>query len=244
LTGREQFGRAAAGDGVAFVPYVWEELPQFVRQPVEGWRDDPTTARRLLQDAASLAAADGMVIGAGPDVVRRAAAAGETGPDALDDLARTEAARRGYELVEVLVASVPFAVVAALPDLATLEREHGGDDPEATEIAEDALTDFARGFLEAGADALAVIGDDPESVRATARRVHGVASYYGRPVVVACVSPGEPGGWVEGEDGVTVAVVGDDSPPPDLASGILLTDGDVSTRWDADRLHALGRRTA
>ena len=244
MTGRERFARAAAGEGVAFVPYVWEQLPQFVRQPVEGWRDDPTTARRLLHDAASLAAADGMIIGSGPDTVRRAAAAGETGPDALDGLAGTEAARRGYELVEVLVASVPFAVVAALPDLTTLERELGEDDPEAAEIAEDALADLARGFLEAGADALAVIAGDPDSVRATARRVSGVARYYGRPVVVACVSPADPGGSVEGEGSVPVAVVGDDSPSPELQSGVILTDGDVSTRWDADRLHALGRRIA
>ena len=83
LTGRERFAAALGGDGVAFAPYVWERLPEFVHQPATDWWRDGTTARRLLVDAASLAGADAMVVDACGEALR-AVAAGGPGIDVLD----------------------------------------------------------------------------------------------------------------------------------------------------------------
>lgn len=235
MTGRERFAAALRGEGVAFAPYVWERLPDFVHQPAEGWWRDGTTARRLLLDAASLAGADAMVVGAAGDALR-AVAAGGTGVDVLDDFARTTEVGSAFGLVEVLSASAPFAAVAWLPDLEALERTLGDGDPEAAEIAEDALSDLARGFLEAGADALLVMGPDAEAVRAAAGRVAGVAQYYRRPLLAVAASEG----WVEGREDVEVRVLGDDGAWPSVSAGVVVT-GDVSAAWDADRLAAVGR---
>jgi hypothetical protein len=236
LTGRERLAGALGGEGVAFVPYVWERLAEFVHQAAENWWRDGTAARRLLLDAASLARADGMVVGACGDALRAVADAGSTGADALDRFANSDEAGRAFALVEVLGASVPFAAVAWLPDLDTLVRSLGGGDEEAEEVAEDTLTDIARGFLEAGADAVLVMSDDGGAVRAAVARVAGVTQYYGRPLLGA----GPDEAWVEGRDSVDVYVLTGDAEWPSAADGVVLTR-DVSATWDADRLAALGR---
>lgn len=236
LTGRERFSAALGGDGVAFAPYVWERLPEFVHQPAADWWRDANTARRLLVDAASLAGADAMVVDACGDALRAAAARGG-GIDELDRFAETEEARDAFAVLEVLEASVPFGAVARLPDLDMLAGSLGGGDPEAGEVAEDALSDLARACLEARADALLVMGSGAEAVRMSAARVAGVAEYYGRPLLVAA----GPDAWVEGRDGAEVCVLGDDGAWPSLQAGVVLTE-DVSGRWDADRLAEVGRR--
>ena len=236
LIGRERFAAALGGEGVVFAPYVWERLPEFVHQPATDWWRDGTTARRLLVDAASLAGADAMVVDACGEALR-AVAAGGPGIDVLDGFADTEDARGAFALVEVLVASAPFAVVARLPDLDTLAGSLGGGEPEAEDVAEDALSDLARGFLEAGADALLVMGPDAAAVGAAAARVAGVAQYYGRPLLA--VAAGSEA-WVEGRDGVEVRILGDDGVWPSLSAGVVLTE-DVSTSWDAGRLAEVGR---
>ena len=236
LSGRERFAGAVGGEGVAFVPYVWDRLAQFVHQPADDWWRDPTTARRLLLDAAALAAADGMVVAACGDALHAAASSGSAGSDALDGFADTDDARSAFALVEVLTASVPFAAVAWLPDVKTLVAALGGEDEDAEEVAEDTLTDLARGFLEAGADALLVMASDGAAARATVERVAGVARYYGRPLIGA--EPKEA--WVVDRADVDVRVVGDDGEWPAPPAGVVLT-ADVSATWDADRLAALGR---
>jgi hypothetical protein len=236
LIGRERFAAALRGDGVAFAPYVWERLAEFVHQPSADWWRDATTARRLLVDAASLAGADAMVVDACGEALR-AVAAGGPGIDVLDGFADTDDARSAFALVEVLVESAPFAVVTRVPDLETLARSLGGGEPGCEEVAEDALSDVARGFLEAGADALLVMGSDAATVVAAAARLAGVARYYGRPLL-AVVAGSEA--WVEGCDGVEVQVLGDDGAWPPLSAGVVLTE-DVSTGWDAGRLAEVGR---
>ena len=236
LIGRERFAAALGGDGVAFAPYVWERLPEFVHQPAADWWRDGTIARRLLVDAASLAGADAMVVDACGEALR-AVAAGGPGIDVLDGFADTDEARSAFALVGVLVASAPFAVVARLPDLETLARSLGGGEPGGEEVAEDALSDLARGCLEAGADALLVMGPDAATVGAAAARVAGVARYYGRPLLA--VADGAHG-WVEGREAVEVRVLGDDGAWPSLSAGVVLTE-DVSTSWDAGRLAEVGR---
>jgi hypothetical protein len=233
LTGRARFIAAVGGEGVAFAPYVWERLPQFVHQSADDWWRDGTTVRRLLLDVAGLAGADALVIGAIGDALRTVAAGG-AGVEVLDDFADSDEARAAFAVVAVLVESAPFAAVAWLPDLETLAATLAGDDEEAVEVAEDAVCDLARGFLEAGADALLVMAPGEGAVRAAAQRVAGVAQYYGRPLLVAAGSTA----WVEGRDGVVVHVLGDDAAWP--AAGIVLTE-DVSTTWDADRLAAVRR---
>jgi hypothetical protein len=235
LSGRERFAAAVAGEGVAFAPYVWERLPQFVHQAADDWWRDGTIARRLLLDVASLAGADAMVVGACADALRAVAANG-SGADVLDSFADTEEARGAFAVVEVVVASTPFAAVAWLPDLETLAGMLGGAGDEAEEVAEDALSDLARGFLEAGADALLVMAPDAGAVRAAAGRVARVAEYYRRPLLAAAGSDA----WIEGREGVDVRVLGEDGLWPSPAAGVVLTE-DVSMTWDADRLAAVRR---
>lgn len=233
MTGRDRFAAASRGEGVAFAPFVWERLPHFVHQHADGWWRDGTTVRRFLLDVAGLARADAMVIGGCADALRTVAAGG-TGVNVLDRFAGTDEAHDAFAVVSVLTDSAPFAAVAWLPDLRLLTETLGGGGDEAAEVAEDAVCDLARGFLDAGADALLVMSADAEAVRAAAHRVAGVAHYYGRPLLAAAGSTA----WVEGRDEVAVHVLGEDAAPP--VTGIVLTE-DVSATWDADRLAAVGR---
>lgn len=235
LTGRERFAAALRGEAVAFVPYVWERLPEFVHQPATEWWRDANQARRLLVDAASLARADAMVIDACRDALQAVAARGG-GIDQLDRFAETDEARDAFSLLDVLAASVPFAGVARLPDLETFAMSLGDGDPEVGEVAEDALSDLARACLEARADALLVMGTDAEVVRASAGRIASVAEYYGRPLLVAAAADA----WLEGSGSVEVRILEPDGAWPSLGAGVVLTQ-DVSARWDADRLAEVGR---
>ena len=237
LIGRERFAAALGGDGVAFAPYVWERLPEFVHQPAADWWRDGTIARRLLVDAASLAGADAMVVDACGEALR-AVAAGGPGIDVLDGFADTDEARSAFALVGGArrVRAVRGGGASARPrDARPLARRTGS--PVAEEVAEDALSDLARGCLEAGADALLVMGPDAATVGAAAARVAGVARYYGRPLLA--VADGAHG-WVEGREAVEVRVLGDDGAWPSLSAGVVLTE-DVSTSWDAGRLAEVGR---
>jgi hypothetical protein len=191
------------------------------RPPAAAWWRDPTVAQRLLADAAGVAGADAMFVLAAP---------GEHGggDDALDALADGDDERAVRDLVARLRASAPFAAIAALPDTATLLREFAASDED---VAEDALADLARGLMDAGADALAVVGDD---VRESARRVAGIGAFYGRPVLAV-----EPGGaWFESGSQAPVALVDGAGGWP--AAGLAITAGDVSVRWDVDALRAAG----
>jgi hypothetical protein len=221
VTGRARFEAALAGQAVAWAPLVWERLPELVRQPAAAWWRDPTIAQRLLADAAGIAGADALFVLAAPGERRG-------GDDALDALADGDDARAVRDLVARLRASAPFAVVAALPDTATLLRDFAASDED---VAEDALADLARGLLDAGADALAVVGED---VRESARRVAGIGAFYGRPVLA--VEPGEA--WFASGSEAPVALVEGAGGWP--AAGLAITAGDASVRWDADALRAAG----
>ncbi len=221
MNGRDRFEAALAGRAVAWAPFVWERLPELVRQPAAAWWRDPTVAQRLLADAAGVAGADALFVLAAP---------GERGggDDALDALADGDDAHAVRDLVGRLRASAPFATIGALPDTATLLRDFGAADAD---VAQDALADLARGLLDAGADALAVVDDD---VRESARRLAGIGAFYGRPVLA--VQPGAA--WFETGSDAPVAVVDGAGGWP--AAGLAITAGDVSTRWDADALRAAG----
>jgi hypothetical protein len=221
LTGRARFEEALAGRGVAWAPLLWERLAELVRQPAPEWWRDATVAQRLLVDAAGVAGADALF------VVARASG---NGLAALDSVADGDDVRAGCELVGRLRESAPFAVIAALPGPERLLRDFEVDDLDA---AEDALADLARAFLEAGADALAVIGAD---ARAGARRVSAVGTFFGRPVLA--IAPGAA--WFEAGSDASVATVSPAGAWPALAAGLVVTGDDVSALWDADRLHAVG----
>jgi hypothetical protein len=236
LTGRDRFSAALAGGGLAFAPIVWEGLPALVHQERPGWWQDPTLAQRLIADAAALAAADAMFALVAEEAVRCATAAGGRGDDALDSLASTPAARSGVELVGCLREVAPHAVIAAVPAPATLRRELSGEELEA---AEDSFTDLVSGYLEAGADAVAVTGDDAAEVTAGVERAARLGWLFGRPVLGVCARNGdETSAWDErGEPLGVISTAGD---WPERTSGLVITPGDVSRRWDAARLRAVG----
>jgi hypothetical protein len=235
LTGRDRFLSALAGGGLAFAPIVWERLPALVHQEQAGWWQDPTTAQRLISDAAALAGADGMFVFAAHEAVRSAAANGARGDDALDSLAAGAGGPRGAELVRCLREVAPHAVIAAVPAPATLQRELSGEEPEA---AEDAFTDFVSGYLEAGADAVAVTGEEAAEVTAGTERAARLGRLFGRPVLGVCAHDGETMAW--DERGEPLGVISSEGDWPDRASGVVITPGDVSRRWDAARLRAVG----
>ena len=235
MTGRDRFLSALAGHGLAFAPIVWDRLPALVHQEREDWWQDPTVGQRLIGDAAALAGADAMFVFVAAEAVRAAAAAGSRGDAALDALSRSEGAEPGAELVRALRAVAPHAVIAAVPAPATLQRELSGEAPEA---AEDAFTDFVSGSLEAGADAVAVTGDEAVEVNAGMDRALRLVQLFGRPLLAVCGDEGATKGW--DEHGDPLGVISPAGDWPDRVAGVVITPGDVSGRWDAARLRAVG----
>jgi hypothetical protein len=237
LTGRERFRLALEGRDVAFAPLVWERLAELVHHAAPDWWRDPVVGQRLLTDTAGLACADALFVVAAADAAASVAAAGARGDDALDELARSPDAQSGYELVATVRESRPFAIIAALPDAAWLQARFGAPEPEA---AEDALSDLARGYLDAGADALAIIGGEDAAVRRAADRAGSTGDYYGRPVLAICRSADAVEAWLHTGGRCSVATISDAGEWPDLSAGLVLTAGDVGPTWDAARLHAVG----
>jgi hypothetical protein len=235
LSGRDRFLGALAGEGVAFAPIVWERLPALVHQEQAHWWKDPTLAQRLIADASSLAGADAMFVFAAAEAVRAAVAAGARGEAGLDALASGEDTRRGVELVRALRAVAPYAVIAAVPAPAGLQRDLGADE---TEAAEDAFTDFVTSHLEAGADAVAVIGAEALEVTDGMDRAVRLVELFGRRLLGVCGDGADTKAW--DEQGEPLGVISAEGDWPDRGSGVVITPGDVSPRWDAARLRAVG----
>jgi hypothetical protein len=236
LSGRDRFLGALAGEGVAFAPIVWERLPALVRQERADWWKDPTVGQRLIGDAAALAGADAMFVFAAAEAVRSAVAEGARGEAALDALASVKDARHGPELVQALRATAQHAVIAAVPSPGTLQRELGSEQSDA---AEDAFTDFVTRFLEAGADAVAVTSSESLELNgAMDRAVRPVELFGRRLVAVLWGEDGDTKAW--DEQGEPLGVISPEGDWPDSPVGVVITPGDVSARWDAARLRAVG----
>jgi hypothetical protein len=235
LNGRGRFLAALAGEGLAFAPIVWERLPALVHQQQADWWQDATTAQRLISDAAGLSGADAMFVCVAQEIVRRAVDAGSRGDAGLDALAISPEAARGTALVRSLRAVAQHAVIAAVPAPAELLRQLGGEQPEA---AEDAFTDLVSAYLEAGADAIAVTGAAKREVDAGLERAGVLGRLFGRPIVGICARNGETSAW--DDRGAPLGVISAAGDWPARASGVVITPGDVSARWDAARLRAVG----
>jgi hypothetical protein len=235
LSGRSRFVAALAGNGLAFVPIVWEALAALVHQERAEWWQDPTVGQRLIADAAALAGADAMFVLAAGEAVRGAVSRGERGDAVLDALASTGAVTRGAELVRCVHDVADHGVVAGVPAPAVLQRALGGEEPEA---AQDAFTDLCSAYLEAGADALAVMGEEGGEIGEGVTRAARLAALYGRPVLGVAELDGEVEGW--DEHGEPLGVISADGEWPGCASGVVITPGDVSARWDAARLRSVG----
>jgi hypothetical protein len=235
LNGRDRLVAALAREGLAFAPMLWERLPALVHEQQADWWQDPTTAQRLMSDAAGLSGADAMFVLVAREAVRCAAASGARGDAALDALASMPEARRGIDLVRALHDVAPYGVIAAVPPPAALQRALGGEEPEA---AEDAFTDLVSGYLEAGADAVAVTGNEKAEVSAGLARAARLGALYGRPVLAVCMGSGETSAW--DEHGAPLDVISEAGEWPPLAFGLVITAIDVSAGWDAARLRAVG----
>jgi hypothetical protein len=235
LSGRDRFLGALAGEDVAFAPIVWERLPSLVLQERADWWKDPTVAQRLIADAAALAGADAMFVFAAAEVVRSAVAEGARGDAALDALASVKDARHGPELVQALRATAPHGVIAAVPAPAVLQRDLDAEEPDA---AEDAFTDFVSRYLEAGADAVAVTGAEALEVTEGMDRAVRLVELFGRRLLGVCGDDADTKAW--DEQGEPLGVISSDGDWPDPASGLVITPGDVSPRWDAARLRSVG----
>lgn len=235
MTDAGRFRAALRGGGPAFAPLLWEQLPALVHQEREGWWQDAATGQRLIADAAALAVADAMFVLVAAEAVRAAVAEGARGDEGLEALTGLDAAARGFELVQCLHDVASHATIAAVPAPARLLADLGGEEIEA---AEDAFSDLASAYLRCGADALAVTGVQEEDVRSGVARAVAVATLYDRPVLGVCV--GEETGYGWDQDGTPLGVISGEGDWPAGASGVVITPGDVSGRWGADRLRAIG----
>jgi hypothetical protein len=235
LNGRDRFLAALSGEGVAFAPIAWERLPALVHQEQPDWWQDPTVAQRLIGDVAGLAGADAMFVCVAAEAVRSALASGLRGDSALDKLAAGEAALCGLELVRALRAVARHAVIAAVPTPAALQRELGGEEADA---AEDAFADFVSSYLEAGADAVAVIGREPLECSEGMDRAVRLVELFGRRLLAVCGDDADTKAW--DERGEPLGVISVEGEWPDQAAGVVITPGDVSGRWDTARLRAVG----
>jgi hypothetical protein len=235
MTPRRRFQTALDGAGLAFAPLVWRRLPALVHQEQADWWQDPTTGRRLIADAAALARADAMFVFVAEEAVARAVGQGPRGDAALDSLARTPAAVHGVELVQCLHDVADHATIAAVPTPGRLLSELDGDEIEA---AEDAFSDLASAYLRAGADALAVTGARADEIHAGVSRAAELGKLYGRPVLGICLADGDTQGW--DQHGAPLGVISSDGTWPADVTGVVITPGDVSGRWDADQLRAVG----
>ena len=235
MSGRARFISALAGNGVAFAPIVWAQLPELVRQEHADWWQDATVGQRLIADAAALAGADAMFVFVADEAVRSSLAEGQRGDAALDALAATEAAGRGVALVRCLSRVADHAVVAAVPAPTALARALEGDEPEA---AEDAFTDLCSAYFAAGADAVAVMGEEGGEVGAGVTRATRLAGLYGRLLMGVAEWDGEVEAW--DEHGEPLGVISAEGEWPERAWRVVITPGDVSGRWDAARLRAVG----
>jgi hypothetical protein len=237
MTPRSRFQAALERNHIAFAPLLWKRLPSLVHQERADWWQDPTTGQRLIADAAALALADAMFVFVAAEAVSSAASQGSSGDAALDSLAETQAAVRGIELVQCLSDVAQHATIAAVPAPAQLLSDLGGEEIES---AEDAFSDLASAYLQCGADALAVTGSRSEDVRAGVTRAVALGKLYDRPVLGIWLDDDDDAaeGW--DQDGVSLGVISSGGEWPVGASGLVITPGDVSGRWGADQLRAVG----
>lgn len=232
---RPRFQEGIAGRAPALALRAWTRLPDLLRQSDAGWWQDLGVAQRLLDDLGALSGADALIIGVAEDAVT--AAAEEGGDDALDALGSSSMVQTGAELAARLVDASPYALMVAVPGVAELTRRFGASDPE---IAEDALSDLARAYFEAGADALLVVAADEAEARESTARVLSMSDYYRRPTIGAVTGgSAEFTAWVEGSPEVEIARLDLDEGRPELSAGLVLCLEDVSTSWNAARLHQL-----
>jgi hypothetical protein len=235
LNPRGRFLAAVSGQALAFAPIVWERLPALVHQErADGWQD-PAAGQRLLADAAALARADAMFVFVAAEAIACAVSAGAHGDDALDALVQRPETENGVALIRCLRDVAAHAVIAGLPAPAELRAALHGDEIEA---AEDAFSDLASAFLDAGADALAVTAQQIEDLAAGVRRAAEIAKLFGRPVLGVCAAGGTASGSTA--DGSSLGVLSEAGAWPAMTAGVVITPGDVSGRWDAAALRDAG----
>ena len=115
-----------------------------------------------------------------------------------------------------------------------MARELSGDEPES---AQDAFSDLALSYLRNGADALAVTGDDVAEVTGGVQRAAQLSELFARPVLGVCRHEDSITAWAHEAGDLGVVSASGEWPP--VGSGVVITPGDVSARWDAARLRAV-----
>jgi len=230
LTGRERTRAVlAGGGGMVFAPLAWSGLPAFVHAPVTGefWLD-PGVTQRMLGDAAVVCAADALAV---PLLPRLRSPGAHAAPGHPDDVAGLPDVLAVTSLVGRLAATGAVGQVGELPTLGQLGRLLPG---AAAEDTEDALSDLARAALEAGADAVAVRGEDHEDVRRTVDAIASLAGFYGAPTLGVA---GERA-WAA-DDSLPVGVLRPGGSWPGLPRGLILTSGDITGWGSAADVRAL-----
>jgi len=126
-------------------------------------------------------------------------------------------------------------VIAGLPAPAELRAALHGNE---IEVAQDAFSDLASAFLDAGADALAVTAQQIEDLAPGVRRAAEIAKLFGRSVLGVCAADGTASGSTA--DGSALGVLSEAGAWPAMTAGVVITPGDVSGRWNAAALRDAG----
>jgi hypothetical protein len=235
LNPRDRFLAAVSGHALAFAPILWEQLPALVHQQRSDWWQDPAAGQRLIADAAALAQADAMFVFAAAEAIESAVSASALGNNALDSLAQRPEIGNGVALIRCLHDVATHGVIAAVPAPSDLRAAFEGAEIEA---AEDAFSDLASAFFGAGADALAVTAHQASDLTAGVRRAAGIAGLFGRPVLGVCACDRIASGSTA--DGCALGVLSEVGAWPAMTAGVVITPGDVSSRWDAAALRDAG----
>ncbi len=221
MNGRGLLRAALAGaDCVAFVPRTWSRLPAFVRvAAAEDFWLDPALTQRMLADAATVCAADGLVV---PLLPTRPAAGGPRRDGTPQDLVTDPDVEATVALLERLRSVGSHGLVIELPTLSELGRFW----PDVVvEDVEDAFSDLVRAGMEAGGDAASVRGAQAD-VEETLTLLAPLAAYYG----AAAIGVAPDGVWLM-PGGPEIGVLDRAGRWPDVSRGAVLTGGDVTDWW-------------
>lgn len=211
MTPRQSFLEVLDGaDRVAFLPLVWDRLPEFLQSAATAsWSLDAATVVRFLTESAELCKGHAVEV-----------------PVVVESIAGDELSSPRLDAVSQLAAMGRFGTVVSVPTIGALLASRPDSDPWALE---DDVRELVRAAFERGADAVLIRGSDPEDMRSAASALGGIVRYFGRSMMWALRDEGECFGGK-----ARLASVAPMGAWPNLASGIIVTDGDLSLTSPAE----------
>lgn len=210
--------KVLSGEGRSFAPFAWDALPAMVNVTVaDGWWADPVLCRRLLLDLAGATQAQAVVVGILHPSEWKALEENPGFDELVDDPLGDQTISSAITKLRDLAAMMPVGVIAALPELT-----QGGSD-----LSDDILCDIARGAMAAGIEAILISGVGGAS--AIVGRLTRLSDNFDLPVIV-----------LDGEGTAREVTRNGQVSASGVATGVVLTPGDVSRTWTLAQLREFG----